>query len=99
MLCPKGEILSAGTRAAFEKAGWFPGRRVEIEKYCNRLRRGGKEPFDVVKDFFAEFGGLRLEKRAGAPGELEEWFSCGVAEPCFLLMQFYSEAVGEYLFE
>lgn len=96
---PVNEGFSEGTRVALERAGWFPGRRGETDKYCELLRRDGVEPYEVVKDFLAEFGGLRLETPPGTPDEHQEWFFFGVVEPSFHLMQFYSRAVGEYLFK
>ena len=40
------------------KAGWFPGRRVEVDSMLSELELAGHVLVSPVGDFFSEFSGL-----------------------------------------
>lgn len=50
--------LSSKTISILEKAGWYSGRRVNINSTVEYLEKKGYEVFESVKDALEEFNGL-----------------------------------------
>ncbi|OLF05243.1 hypothetical protein BLA60_36925 [Actinophytocola xinjiangensis] len=78
-----------------ERSGWFPGRRVEIDRDLKAFRDEECETFDQVTEFLREFSGLTIGfMRYGSPDEL--WFAADRACESVSLAwaEDYSQRVG-----
>ena len=49
------------------RAGWLPGRSVDIDPWITLLRREGIEAHDAARAFLREFGGLDVAQNRSAP--------------------------------
>lgn len=61
--------LGPTATARLEAAGWRPGRRTGVAGYLEALATRGFSAPDVLVEFFAEFGGLRVHYPAAADPE------------------------------
>jgi hypothetical protein len=52
--------LSPRTEELLRRAGWYPGRSVDIEQITARLQAGGYPVTETVKEFLTEFGDLSI---------------------------------------
>lgn len=82
--------LSKTTQKLLERAGWFPGRRIDISRYEEVLRTSRSPVHECVREFLSEFGGLHVETlKKGRDFH---------ADPCLAASEFYidDEGLSEY---
>ncbi|MGW4400238.1 SUKH-3 domain-containing protein [Amycolatopsis nivea] len=65
-----------GERPSIElltKAGWTPGREVDVSGYVHALERAGIEVFPGAIEFLREYSGLSVHwtRSSGFPGDLQ----------------------------
>lgn len=53
--------LSGFSRESLARAGWTRDRRIDIAPHVRQLEADGYPVFEVVREFLARFGGLRLQ--------------------------------------
>jgi hypothetical protein len=49
--------------SVLRSAGWEPGRRVPTADWEDEIRQAGLAVHDALRDFLAEFGGLKVDQR------------------------------------
>jgi len=57
-------------RHDLEKAGWYPGRKIDITQHCENMHKACRPLPDVVRSFLEEFAGLTVERLAPASSEV-----------------------------
>ncbi|MGE5417101.1 MAG: SUKH-3 domain-containing protein [Acidobacteriota bacterium] len=56
-----GKIASDNTIQILKAAGWYEGRKIDIEVFESNLNKLGYEVFQPVKQFLQEFGMLKFQ--------------------------------------
>lgn len=53
-------MLSELAKQQLRKAGWYEGRKIDVTKYEEKLRKEGYELFPAARKFLEEFGDLYI---------------------------------------
>lgn len=67
--------LDEDAHVTLVRAGWFPGRFVDIDPWITLLRREGIEAHDAARAFLREFGGLDVDQSGRGPSRARESFT------------------------
>lgn len=93
--------FSPKTEKQLRDAGWFPGRNIDPPPYAETLMYHGFTVSSTVRDFFAEFGGLRILRVDMHPRAQDSWFDFQLEHFHFSSVKhsndYYQEEVGELL--
>lgn len=63
------------TTATLARAGWFPGRSVDVDRWAGQLREEGIELHPAANAFLREFGGLVVDQSGTGISRAREPFT------------------------